>query len=103
MALGPEGERREEIQGADRLHLDRRHRHASLERLHRGLGFSSQSADGRPLQAAGQVTRLSPSMTEEQKKKQWYVVHVLAGQENKVCENLKKRVKTEEMGDFVYE
>src|SRR4051812_49221172 len=42
-------------------------------------------------------------MTEEQKKKQWYVVHVLAGQENKVCENLKKRIKTEEMGDYVYE
>ena len=31
-------------------------------------------------------------MTEEQKRKQWYVVHVLAGQENKVTENLKKRV-----------
>ena len=42
-------------------------------------------------------------MTEEQKRKQWYVVHVLAGQENKVCENLKKRIKTEEMGDFIYE
>ena len=42
-------------------------------------------------------------MTEEQKRKQWYVIHVLAGQENKVCENLKKRVKTEEMGDFIYE
>src|SRR3954447_1946326 len=42
-------------------------------------------------------------MTEEQKRKQWYVVHVLAGQENKVYENLVKRIKTEEMVDYVYE
>jgi transcriptional antiterminator NusG len=42
-------------------------------------------------------------MTEEEKRKQWFVVHVLAGQENKVYENLTKRVKTEEMADFVYE
>jgi transcriptional antiterminator NusG len=42
-------------------------------------------------------------MTEEQKRKQWFVVHVLAGQENKVYENLVKRVKTEEMADFIYE
>src|SRR5436190_1570806 len=36
-------------------------------------------------------------------KDQWYVVHVLSGQENKVRENILKRVKTEEMGDFIYE
>ena len=42
-------------------------------------------------------------MTEEQKRKQWFVVHVLAGQEMKVRDNLTKRIKTEEMGDFVYE
>src|ERR1700709_2580038 len=42
-------------------------------------------------------------MTEEQKRSQWFVVHVLAGQENKVYENLVKRMKTEEMGDFVFE
>jgi hypothetical protein len=41
-------------------------------------------------------------MTEEQKRSQWYVVHVLSGQENKVHDNLVKRVKTEEMGDYVY-
>ncbi|MGI8603572.1 MAG: transcription termination/antitermination protein NusG [Verrucomicrobiales bacterium] len=34
---------------------------------------------------------------------QWYVVHVLSGQEAKVRENMSKRVITEEMGDFVYE
>lgn len=42
-------------------------------------------------------------MTEEQKRSQWYVVHVLSGQEQKVCDNLNKRIKTEEMSDFVYE
>jgi transcriptional antiterminator NusG len=42
-------------------------------------------------------------MTEEQKRKQWFVVQVLSGQETKVRDNLVKRIKTEEMGDFVYE
>ena len=36
-------------------------------------------------------------------KDQWYVVHVLSGQEQKVCDNLTKRIKTEEIGDLVYE
>src|SRR5881628_1949547 len=36
-------------------------------------------------------------------KDQWFVVHVLSGQENKVRENILKRIKTEEMGDLVYE
>jgi len=36
-------------------------------------------------------------------KDQWYVVHVLSGQEQKVCDNLNKRIKTEEIGDLVYE
>ncbi len=34
---------------------------------------------------------------------QWFVVHVLSGQENKVLESLKRRIRTEEMGDLVYE
>jgi transcription termination/antitermination protein NusG len=42
-------------------------------------------------------------MTEEQKREQWYAVQVLSGQENKVHDNLLKRVKTEEMADFIYE
>jgi transcriptional antiterminator NusG len=42
-------------------------------------------------------------MTEEEKRQQWYAVHVLAGQENKVHDNLLKRIKTEEMGDYVYQ
>lgn len=42
-------------------------------------------------------------MTEEEKRAQWFAVQVLAGQENKVLDNLNKRIKTEEMSDFVYE
>jgi len=34
---------------------------------------------------------------------QWYVVHVLSGQEGKVRDNMNKRIVTEEMGDWVYE
>lgn len=36
-------------------------------------------------------------------KDQWYVVHVLSGQENKVRENIEKRVQKEEMGDVIFE
>lgn len=36
-------------------------------------------------------------------KDQWYVVQVLSGQEQKVQENILKRIKTEEMGDLIYE
>lgn len=36
-------------------------------------------------------------------KDQWFAVQVLSGQENKVLNNLTKRIKTEEMGDLVYE
>ena len=42
-------------------------------------------------------------MTEEQKRKQWYVVHVLSGQENKVCDSVNKRIKTDEMADYIFE
>ncbi len=36
-------------------------------------------------------------------KDQWFVVHVLSGQEGKVRDNLVRRIKTEEMGDLVFE
>ncbi len=42
-------------------------------------------------------------MTEEKKREQWYAVHLLSGLENKVHDNLVKRIKTEEMSDYVYE
>ncbi len=34
---------------------------------------------------------------------QWYVVHVLSGQEQKVVDNINRRIKTEEMSDLVFE
>jgi transcription termination/antitermination protein NusG len=34
---------------------------------------------------------------------QWYVVHVLSGQESKVRDNMEKRITTEEMSDVVFE
>jgi transcriptional antiterminator NusG len=34
---------------------------------------------------------------------QWFAVHVLAGQEQKVHDNIVKRIKTEEMGDLIFD
>ena len=34
---------------------------------------------------------------------QWFVIHTLSGQEQKVKENIERRLKTEEMGEFIKE
>src|SRR2546430_7563842 len=34
---------------------------------------------------------------------QWFVIHTLAGQEQKVKESIEKRLKTEEMGEYIRE
>lgn len=34
---------------------------------------------------------------------QWFVIHTLSGQEQKVKESIEKRLKTEEMGEFIKE
>lgn len=36
-------------------------------------------------------------------RSQWFVIHTLAGQEQKVKDSLEKRVKTEEMSEFIHE
>lgn len=36
-------------------------------------------------------------------KDQWFVVHVLSGQEQKIQDNIIKRIKTEELGDSIFE
>ncbi len=36
-------------------------------------------------------------------RSQWFVIHTLSGQEQKVKESIEKRIKTEEMGDFIRE
>jgi len=35
--------------------------------------------------------------------KQWYVVHVLSGQEQRVRDRIMRAVKAEEMGDYIFE
>lgn len=42
-----------------------------------------------------------PSIPEP--KNQWYVVHVLSGQENKVRERIERNVKAEELGDVIFD
>ena len=34
---------------------------------------------------------------------QWFVIHTLSGQEQKVKDSIEKRIKTEEMGEFISE
>jgi transcription termination/antitermination protein NusG len=34
---------------------------------------------------------------------QWFVLHTLSGQEQKVKESIEKRIKTDEMGDYIQE
>ena len=34
---------------------------------------------------------------------QWYVVHVLSGQELKVRDSIERRIEAEEMSDLIYE
>lgn len=36
-------------------------------------------------------------------KSQWFVIHTLSGQEQKVKESIEKRLKPEEMGDYIQE
>ena len=36
-------------------------------------------------------------------KSQWFVIHTLSGQEQKVKESIEKRIKTEEMGEYIKE
>jgi transcriptional antiterminator NusG len=34
---------------------------------------------------------------------EWYALHVLSGQENRIKKNIESRIKTEEMGDLIYQ
>ena len=34
---------------------------------------------------------------------QWFVIHTLSGQEQKVKESIEKRLKAEEMGEYIKE
>src|SRR3954466_1083090 len=36
-------------------------------------------------------------------RSQWFVIHTLSGQEQKVKDSIEKRIKPEEMGEFIHE
>ena len=36
-------------------------------------------------------------------RSQWFVIHTLSGQEQKVKESIEKRIKPEEMGEYIKE
>lgn len=36
-------------------------------------------------------------------KDQWYVVHVLSGQEKRIVARIKRQIESEEMGDYIFE
>jgi transcriptional antiterminator NusG len=97
LAMGYERKRIQKIPGAVRLDFGRNHRDVIARGLRRAVRFCAR--EFRP--------RLHPATLIMAQalagKEQWYVVHVLSGQENKVRENILKRVKTEEMGDLIYE
>ncbi|HKS36848.1 MAG TPA: transcription termination/antitermination protein NusG, partial [Verrucomicrobiae bacterium] len=42
-------------------------------------------------------------MKDDHMQSQWFVIHTLAGQEQKVKESIEKRLKTEEMGEYIKE
>ncbi len=97
LALGPEREGLSPLQGTHRFDARRHHRDVIARRL-RGP-FRFRSGELRPFFHPNSLIMAQILAGKDQ----WYVVHVLSGQENKVRENILKRIKTEEMGDLVYE
>ena len=98
LALGSEGKRNKEISRTHRFDRCGGGRDVALKRVYSVLG----SGDGQSGKVVGSLRSFERGMSEPDKN-QWYVVHVLSGQEQKVYENLTRRIKTEEMGDLVYE
>ncbi len=56
--------------------------------------------ESQPIQNEGALAQGVPAVEDHF---QWFSIHVLSGQENKVREGLLRRIKTEEMGDYVKE
>ncbi len=97
LAVGPERERVPPIQGTRGFDGCGRYRDAIAGWLRRAVRFCF----GQRCALFHPVTLIMAQILGG--KDQWYVVHVLSGQENKVRENILKRVKTEEMSDVVYD
>ena len=55
----------------------------------------SDTASSHP-EAIGAASAAHPNV-------QWYALHTLSGQENKVKKNIEQRIKTEEIGDLLFE
>ena len=98
LALGSEGKRNKEISRTHRFDRRGGGRDVALKRVYCILGLGH----GQSRQVVGALRSFELGMSEPDKN-QWFVVHVLSGQEQKVYENLTRRIKTEEMGDLVYE
>jgi len=97
VAVGPKRKRVPSLQGAERFDRRGHRRDVVTRRLRRAVRFS-------PRQRRPVLHPIALSMAQTVAgKDQWYVVHVLSGQENKVKENIEKRIKTEEMSDLIYE
>src|SRR5262245_670733 len=94
--MGSEREGREALQGTDRFDRGRDYGHVAARRLCRVLRFRACECDSLSHPFVIMAHALAA-------KDQWYVVHVLSGQENKVRDNIEKRVKTEEMSDVIFE
>src|SRR3954468_11389106 len=75
---------------AQRLHRAGGHRDPRHQRLYRGRGPGVLPL----IHALKAVTTM---------QSQWFVIHTLSGQEQKVKESIEKRIKTEEMGDYIKE
>src|ERR1051325_11954803 len=66
--------------------------HSRRFHRHRRSSFLS------PLQIAEDLNVSTSTM-----QSQWFVIHTLSGQEQKVKESIEKRIKSEEMGDYIKE
>jgi transcriptional antiterminator NusG len=75
-----------------------------VERLD-GRGGSVDLYSGRFHRPGGSDFLPNPLLVETVSvmRSQWFVIHTLSGQEQKVKESIEKRIKPEEMGDFIKE
>src|SRR5208282_4554582 len=82
------------VGGTQRLDRGRRHLDCHPRHLHRrrGQGVFSGVHIVKTLAGAQSIMR-----------SQWFVIHTLSGQEQKVKESVEKRIKTEEMGEYIKE
>jgi transcriptional antiterminator NusG len=84
-----------DLAGTEGLDHCGRHSDRAFGRLYGICGFY--------LCHAGALDHLSSIAYFTIMRSQWFVIHTLSGQEQKVKESIEKRIKSEEMGDYVKE